>query len=262
MHAWRFHASNLERPKRRGPGERARAVLSLPGERMPDLRYLDQTPASDPLDALAFASDGDDSCVVAVTHDGLVVGTYASRGARGWDARGVHYTRQHRIRAIAPLCPASVSSASSSSSIVPFLALVERKAEPRDGVLRLHAGAVGGGVDVCAPMPLERVLALAASPCAGRSGRPGRPGAFAAVGTGDGDVLAFDVVTGGVIARPGDLRGEDGGVVGLATAPWDAASSAAAGGVGDDEEKRSTPGALLVAATATRVVAYRVQLPP
>ena len=75
-------------------------------------------------------------------------------------------------------------------------------------------------------------------------------------------MLAFDVVTGRVIARLGDLRGEDGGVVGLATAPWDAASSAAAGGgVGDDEEKRLTPGALLVAATATRVVAYRVRLP-
>ena len=60
MHAWRFHASDLERPKRRGPGEGRRTVLSLPGERMPDLRYLDQTPMSDPLDALAFACDGDD----------------------------------------------------------------------------------------------------------------------------------------------------------------------------------------------------------
>ena len=39
---------------------------------MPDLRYLDQTPMSDPLDVLAFACTGDD--VVAVTHDGLVVG--------------------------------------------------------------------------------------------------------------------------------------------------------------------------------------------
>ena len=63
MHAWRFDASDLDPVKRRSK--------KLPGERMPDLRYLDQTPMSDPLDVLAFACTGDD--VVAVTHDGLVV---------------------------------------------------------------------------------------------------------------------------------------------------------------------------------------------
>ena len=110
------------------------------------------------------------------------------------------------------------SSASSAQSFVPFLALVERKAEPRDGVLRLHAGAVGVGVDVCAAMPLDGVCALAAGPTTG---------AFAAVGTNTGDVLAFDVVTGVTIARLGDLRGEDGGVVGVATAPWEAAAGGA-----------------------------------
>ena len=40
---------------------------------------------------------------------------------------------------------------------------------------------------------------------------------------------------GGTIARPGDLRGEDGGVVGVATAPWEAA---AGGGVGAEEKER------------------------
>ena len=243
MHAWRFRASDLEPASSRRPGKRPFA--KLPGERMPDLRYLDQTPMSDPLDALAFASTGDD--VVAVTHDGLVVGNYRA-GPTRWETRGTHYTQRHRIRAIAPLRPAAVAASSASSasaSFVPFLALMERKAEPRDGVLRLHAGAVGGGVDVCSAMPLDGVCSLAAGP---------RTGALVAVGTRTGDVLAFDVVTGGTIARPGDLRGEDGGVVGVATAPWEAAA-----GGGARSEEMSLSSAMLVAASKTRVVAYMVR---
>ena len=239
MHAWRFDASDLDPVKRRSK--------KLPGERMPDLRYLDQTPMSDPLDVLAFACTGDD--VVAVTHDGLVVGNYRRTPRNGWETRGAHYTQRHRVRAMAPLHPAAVAvtsavtSASSAQSFVPFLALVERKAEPRDGVLRLHAGAVGVGVDVCAAMPLDGASCVAAGPTTG---------AFAAVGTNTGDVLAFDVVTGVTIARLGDLRGEDGGVVGVATAPWEAAGDVNAG------NERSSA-AMLVAASKARVAVYVVR---
>ena len=65
MHAWR-----LERHLDVSDGVDA---ASHEGERMPDLKYLDQTPMSDPLDALAFV--GPDQ-IVAVTHDGLVIGKY------------------------------------------------------------------------------------------------------------------------------------------------------------------------------------------
>ena len=95
-------------------------------------------------------------------------------------------------------------------------------------------------MDVCAAMPLDGVCALAAGPTTG---------AFAAVGTHTGDVLAFDVVTGVTIARLGDLRGEDGGVVGVATA--------AAGDVCAGNERSSA--ALLVAASKARVAAYVVR---
>ena len=75
------------------------------------------------------------------------------------------------------------------------------------------------------------------------------------MGTNTGDVLAFDVVTGVTIARLGDLRGEDGGVVGVATAPWEAVE--AGGDVCAGNERSSA--ALLVAASKARVAVYVVR---
>ena len=264
MHAWR-----LERHLDVSDGVDA---ASHEGERMPDLKYLDQTPMSDPLDALAFA--GPDQ-IVAVTHDGLVIGKYvrtssglhpdATNGSRkrrkgcetasNWNRRSVHYTQHHRIRHLgsldsARLLPAPTEGIATPDKsaervehvehvehpgVVPFLALVEQKS---GGPLRLHAGAVGAGVDVAKSMAIDDVTALATGPLTG---------SIAAVGTSDGDVVAFDCVTGDVFPGDfGDLSNESVGekVLGVALAPWD---------FGGIEGER---GALLVAATASKAAAY------
>ena len=106
------------------------------------------------------------------------------------------------------------------------------------GPLRLHAGAVGAGVDVTKSMAIDDVTALATGPLTG---------SIAAVGTSDGDVVAFDCVTGDVFPGDfGDLSNESVGekVVGVALAPWEFD--------GIEGER----GALLVAATASRAAAY------
>ena len=264
MHAWRLE-HNLDVLNGVDAG-------SHEGERMPDLKYLDQTPMSDPLDALAFA--GPDQ-IVAVTHDGLVIGKYVrtssglhpdvTNGSRkrrkgcettsNWNRRSVHYTQHHRIRHLGSLDSARLLPAPEEgiatpdrsaervehvehvehSGVVPFLALVEQKS---GGPLRLHAGAVGAGVDVTKSMPLDDVTALATGPLTG---------SIAAVGTSDGDVVAFDCVTGDVFPGDfGELSNESVGekVVGVALAPWDCN--------GIEGER----GALLVAATASKAAAY------
>ena len=261
MHAWRLehHLDVLD-------GVNA---ASHEGERMPDLKYLDQTPMSDPLDALAFA--GPDQ-IVAVTHDGLVIGKYVrtSSGstdksrkrrkgceASNWNRRSVHYTQHHRIRHLGSLDSARLLSAPEKGNgndegadksaervehvehvehpgVVPFLALVEQKS---GGPLRLHAGAVGAGVDVTKSMAIDDVTALATGPLTGT---------IAAVGTSDGDVVAFDCVTGDVFPGDfGELSNELGEkVLGVALAPWDFSGTEGEGG------------ALLVAATASKAAAY------
>jgi hypothetical protein len=262
MHAWR-----LEHHLDASDGV---DVASHEGERMPDLKYLDQTPMSDPLDALAFV--GPDQ-IVAVTHDGLVIGKYvrtssglhpdaASRKRRkgcdntsNWNRRSVHYTQHHRIRHLgsldsARLLPAPTEGIATPDKsvervehvehvehpgVVPFLALVEQKS---GGPLRLHAGAVGAGVDVTKSMAIDDVTALATGPLTG---------SIAAVGTSDGDVVAFDCVTGDVFPGDfGELSNESVGekVVGVALAPW------------DFDGVEGERGALLVAATASKAAAY------
>ena len=264
MHAWR-----LERHLDVSDGV---VAVSHEGERMPDLKYLDQTPMSDPLDALAFV--GPDQ-IVAVTHDGLVIGKYVrtssglhpdvTNGSRkrrkgcettsNWNRRSVHYTQHHRIRHLgsldsARLLPAPTEGIATPDKsaervehvehvehpgVVPFLALVEQKS---GGPLRLHAGAVGAGVDVAKSMAIDDVTVLATGPLTG---------SIAAVGTSDGDVVAFDCVTGDVFPGDfGDLSNESVGekVLGVALAPWD---------FGGIEGER---GALLVAATASKAAAY------
>jgi hypothetical protein len=264
MHAWR-----LEHHLDASDGV---DVASHEGERMPDLKYLDQTPMSDPLDALAFV--GPDQ-IVAVTHDGLVIGKYvrtssglhpdAANGSRkrrkgcetasNWNRRSVHYTQHHRIRHLgsldsARLLPAPTEGIATPDKsaervehvehvehpgVVPFLALVEQKS---GGPLRLHAGAVGAGVDVTKSMAIDDVTALATGPLTG---------SIAAVGTSDGDVVAFDCVTGDVFPGDfGELSNESVGekVVGVALAPW------------DFDRVEGERGALLVAATASKAAAY------
>ena len=265
MHAWR-----LERHLDVSDGV---DVASHEGERMPDLKYLDQTPMSDPLDALAFA--GPDQ-IVAVTHDGLVIGKYV-RTSSGLHPDATNGSRKRRkgcetdfqleqtVGALhaAPQDPASrftrqcppvtraneegIATPDKSAErvehvehvehpgVVPFLALVEQKS---GGPLRLHAGAVGAGVDVTKSMAIDDVTALATGPLTG---------SIAAVGTSDGDVVAFDCVTGDVFPGDfGDLSNESVGekVLGVALAPWDCN--------GIEGER----GALLVAATASKAAAY------
>ena len=87
-------------------------------------------------------------------------------------------------------------------------------------------------------MAIDDVTVLATGPLTGP---------IAAVGTSDGDVVAFDCVTGDVFPLDfGDLSNESVGekVLGVALAPWDFD--------GIEGER----GALLVAATASRAAAY------
>ena len=178
-----------------------------------------------------------------------------ARLTSNWNRRSVHYTQHHRIRHLgsldsARLLPAPTEGIATPDKsaervehvehvehpgVVPFLALVEQKS---GGPLRLHAGAVGAGVDVAKSMAIDDVTALATGPLTG---------SIAAVGTSDGDVVAFDCVTGDVFPGDfGDLSNESVGekVLGVALAPWD---------FGGIEGER---GALLVAATASRAAAY------
>ena len=94
---------------------------------------------------------------------------------------------------------------------------------------------------MCAAMPLDGVCSLDPRVNHGRV-RPRWERT--------GDVLAFDVVTGVTIARLGDLRGEDGGVVGVATARGRRRRRGALA----TEELVSL--AMLVAASKTHVAVY------
>ena len=147
------------------------------------------------------------------------------------------YPRQRKVspRLTSPPSVLNMLNTLNTPGVVPFLALVEQKS---GGPLRLHAGAVGAGVDVAKSMAIDDVTVLATGPLTG---------SIAAVGTSDGDVVAFDCVTGDVFPGDfGDLSNESVGekVLGVALAPWDFD--------GIEGER----GALLVAATASKAAAY------